>query len=109
MLPAMFASREGRGVSSCRMNLIFRDHALQRMFERGISVEDIEFVLAEGELVEDYPDDFPLPSRLLLGFVDERPIHLVVASDASEQASVIITVYTPSLDRWQSDFKERKT
>ena len=59
-------------------NLRFTAHALERMFERGVSPKDCETVLEEGETIEQYPEDQPFPSELRLGFVGGRPIHLVV-------------------------------
>jgi len=47
--------------------LIFRVHAIQRMAQRGISVEDVRHVLDPGEVIADYSDDFPDPSALVLG------------------------------------------
>ena len=41
--------------------LIFRVHAVRRMFERGISEEDVRAVLATGETIESYPSDTPYP------------------------------------------------
>ena len=37
--------------------LIFRVHEIQRMAQRGISVEDVRCVLDTGEVIEDYPGD----------------------------------------------------
>jgi len=34
-------------------NVLFRVHALQRMFERRISVDDVYAVIARGEAIED--------------------------------------------------------
>ena len=39
--------------------IIFRVHALQRMFERRVTEEDIRHVLETGETIERYPDDKP--------------------------------------------------
>ncbi len=50
------------------MKLVFRQHAIRRMFERRISVEDVNAALVNGKIIEDYPDDAPYPSRLLLGY-----------------------------------------
>ena len=47
----------------------FSRHALQRMFERAISPDEIRKALANGETVADYPEDTPYPSRLILGIV----------------------------------------
>ena len=53
--------------------LVFRVHAIRRMFERKISVADIRQVLGAGEVIEAYPDDKPYPSRLLLGWIGGAP------------------------------------
>lgn len=58
------------------MRLLYRVHAVQRMAERGIREEDVDRVIAEGKEMESYPDDKPYPSRLLLGWVERRPIHV---------------------------------
>ena len=34
---------------------VFSGHAVRRMFERGISVEDVESVLQNGEIIVSYP------------------------------------------------------
>ena len=39
--------------------LIFRKHALQRMFQRSISTADVGTVLIEGKCIIAYPDDTP--------------------------------------------------
>ena len=44
--------------------LIFRDHATRRMMQRGVRVADIRCVIEHGEVIEDYPNDYPCPSRL---------------------------------------------
>jgi len=85
--------------------LIFRQHAIKRMFERSITVDEIETTLAEGSVIEDYPTDTPYPSALWLGFPDSRPLHVVVADSAAER--IIITVYEPNPALWESDWKTR--
>jgi len=77
------------------------------MFERGFSVDDVRAVLTTGEAIEEYPDDFPFPSRLVLGFVQERPVHVVAAHSAQDE-TIIITVYEPDATEWESGFKKRK-
>jgi hypothetical protein len=88
--------------------LIFRKHALNRMFERAISEEDVRRVLTTGEVIQHYPHDAPYPSRLLLGWCGQRPIHVVAADIGDERATVIITVYEPDLQIWEADFKRKK-
>ena len=88
--------------------LIFRVHAAQRMFSRGISDTEVRDIVENGEVIEEYPDDLPYPSRLMLGFVDGRPLHVVVSEDDSVQATVIVTVYEPDPKRWDKSFRRRK-
>lgn len=90
------------------MNLKFRFHAISRMFERNISETDVEMVIKTGKIIEDYPTDQPYPSCLRLGFVKNRPLHIVTADAADEETTVIITVYEPSVDRWLPGFEKRK-
>jgi hypothetical protein len=47
--------------------LIFRVHAIQRVFQRGVTVEDVRQALATGETIENYPDDTPYLSRWCWG------------------------------------------
>lgn len=83
-------------------------HALQRMFDRGISPEDVRAVLMNGEAVEMYPDDKPYPSMLLLSRVGGRPLHVVVAQDAAVGDCFVVTVYEPDATLWHEDFKKRR-
>jgi hypothetical protein len=88
--------------------LVFRVHALQRMFERRVSVEDVMMVVGSGETIEDYPEDKPYPSRLVLGWRGSRPLHVVVAHNMSENIFVVITVYEPDAALWEANFRRRK-
>jgi hypothetical protein len=88
--------------------LVFRKHAIQRMFQQGISAMDVRHVLKTGWAIEDYADDTPYPSRLVLGWCGLRPIHVVAADNRDDQETIIITTYEPDPHRWESDFKRRK-
>ena len=46
--------------------ILWTQHCLQRMQERDISRADVKNGIATGEIIEDYPDDFPNPSCLML-------------------------------------------
>ena len=89
--------------------LVFRVHALQAMFRRGVSFEDVQEVMSGGKAIETYPDDQPYPSRLMLGWPGSRPIHVVAADNASDQETIIITVYEPDPSRWEPGFEKRRT
>lgn len=86
----------------------FRLHAVQRMFERGIRVIDVKEVVKNGKVIEYYPKDNPFPSYLLLGYVKEKPLHVVVAIDPNTKKAIIITVYEPDPNLWQAGSERRK-
>jgi hypothetical protein len=88
--------------------IVFRVHALQRMFERHISDEEVRRVLDAGETIERYPDDRPYPSRLVAGWIGQRPLHVVVADHAEEHMLIVITVYEPDPVLWAPNFKRRR-
>ena len=90
------------------ITLIFRVHAIQRMFERGISEIEVRDVLENGEIIEAYPNDFPFPSRLVLGTSSGRPIHVVVSDDPQAKTTIVITVYEPDPARWDPTFRHRR-
>ena len=88
--------------------LVFRVHALRRMSKRVISEVEVRDVLENGETIEENPQDEPYPSRLLLGWVESRPIHVVVAESAAVDETIVVTVYEPEPDRWTDGFRRRK-
>ncbi len=88
--------------------VVFRVHAIQRMYQRSISEPEVRHVIAAGEIVEDYPDDTPYPSRLVLGGHGSRPLHVVVADNLDDQEKIVVTVYEPDPGEWEPDFKRRK-
>jgi hypothetical protein len=88
--------------------LIFSTHAIKRMFERSITKIDIRRVLVNGEVINDYPEDKPYPSQLILGWSLKRPLHVVIAMDVKEQKLYIVTVYDPGLDQWEPNLRRKK-
>lgn len=85
----------------------YRQHAIKRMFERGISEADVQTALSTGRVIEDYPNDYPLPSCLWLGYINSRPIHIVFANSQDRDERIIITVYEPNAAQWTADFTAR--
>ena len=88
------------------MAYIYRVHAIERMFQRDISENDIKECVENGIVVESYKDDKPYPSFLSLYFIENRPIHVVYAYD-DEKNVIIITTYIPNSTKWENDFKTR--
>ena len=87
---------------------IFRVHAVQRMFERDVSIKKVLGVIKTGETIEDYTSETPEPSRLILGFQGKRPFHVVTSENAEINEITIITVYVPDPEKWKKDFRSRK-
>lgn len=87
--------------------VIFRVHAIQRMFQRGITIEDVRLILKHGEVIKDYNDDTPYPSKLILHWIDGRPIHVVAAYNMEHNEVIVITAYEPDPEIWSSDFRRR--
>ena len=89
--------------------IIYRVHAVQRMFERSISAKKISQALQSGETIEDYSAEMPEPSRLILGFQGKRPFHVVTSENPEINEITIITVYIPDADKWKRDFRSRRS
>ena len=82
-------------------------HAADWFRQRGIRAKDIRHAVTTGEIIEQYPDDYPYPSCLILGKNEQlQPIHVVMSDEGT--ASRIITAYFPSSDKWENDMKTRK-
>ena len=86
----------------------FRLHAIRRMFEREISGQEVLKVIREGEVIEEYPNDEPYPSMLILGFVNDRPIHVVLAVNEEESMGIVVTAYQPDPSLWRDNFRRRR-
>ena len=87
--------------------VIFRLYAVQRMFFRGISREEVRQVLESGDVIETYAEDVPYPSKLLLGWSGRRPIHVVAAENIAGRTTIVITVYEPDPRRWDQGLRRR--
>lgn len=87
--------------------LIISGHAFQKLFERYITVEDIEAVISQGEVIKEYLDDKPYPSFLLLGFINGKALHLVIAKNESGKLCILVTAYFPDTSLWNLTFKSK--
>jgi len=78
--------------------VLISHHARVRMFERNISTDDLLEVLQSGEIIEDYADDEPCPSALILGFITHTAYHVVVGFCTDHIR--VITLYMPEDEKW---------
>ena len=102
----MFNIKDLRAVNTPQ-NIIITQHSRIRLSERGISVDDIINTINNGEIIEEYPKDFPFPSCLIIGTsLGHRYLHVVVS--LNEDFINLITAYYPDPKRWDETFKIRK-
>jgi hypothetical protein len=105
---AWFHPNNPQSIIFFTMKNIYRVHAIERMFERKIDINDIQAALENGETIENYVDETGYPGRLILIRRGNRALHVVTAYDVSEDENIIITGYRPDLEHWAKDFKRRR-
>ena len=90
------------------IKILYRAHAVQRMFEREVSASKVRKALEIADVIEDYSAEMPEPSRLLMGFQGKRPFHVVTSENPEENEITVVTVYLPDANKWKKDFRSRK-
>ena len=85
----------------------FTKHALDQTILRHITIEEVREAIADGEVIEDYPEDKYGPSCLVFGMTKSGgSIHLQ-SSHPSRENIKIITLYQPDPEQW-IDYKVRR-
>ena len=79
----------------CKNNsLRWTNHVFIRLAQRKIDTEDVVYALLHGEIIEQYPTDYPYPSCLVLGTsTNNHFLHIVFGIGAGELW--LITAYHP--------------
>ena len=99
-------------IRRCATNCRFTDHARKEMEEEPlghIHLEEVLQIIETGEIIEQYLDDTPYASCLLLGYTRSgRPLHLVCAPVSAEERLIVVTTYQPDPIRWELDLRRRK-
>lgn len=85
-------------------------HAVRKLRVEGLRKAKVENSLKKCIIIEDYhkTDGRLLPDCLVLEFVNNEPVHAVIAIDIDFDRIFIVTVYRPAAERWESDWKKRK-
>lgn len=81
------------------------NHAQEQMDARGIEWDDAFADASTGEIIETYPGDTEHSSELILGWVESRPLHVVLAYSEDGERVAVLTAYDPDAIRWHADFK----
>lgn len=84
------------------------DHALKRAMERGINIKtDIVNALINGDIIEEYPNDYPFKSYLIYGTtLNHHVLHIVCA--IGDEELWIISEYFPNNKEWEKDLRTRR-
>ena len=83
------------------------NHVIIRLLQRNINQKDVENALINGEIIEEYENDYPYPSCLVFGInLNNDVLHIVCGSNDEELW--IITAYYPDKKEWEDDMKTRK-
>jgi hypothetical protein len=77
------------------------------MAQRGFEPDDIRGSMVNGTVIEEYPEDVPYPSFLVMVWLGQRPVHIVAANNNADEETIIITVYEPDPQKWNSGFTRR--
>lgn len=93
---------------SAAKRILFLPHAVRQMLkpDRMITTKDVRRVIANGEVIEDYPEDASGHSCLIIGITTDRSIHVVCSP--KEEYLTIITAYVPNKQDWEDNYKKRK-
>lgn len=82
-------------------------HAAKRLEQRGISLKEVMDCIMTGEIIEQYPNDYPYPSCLALGNKNtSKPLHAVIGTNGEQLW--IVTAYYPAREKWHDDLKTRR-
>lgn len=87
--------------------IIWTNHVVIRLIQRNITQEDIENAILNGEIIEEYENDYPYPSCLVYGVnLKDKVLHIVCG--LNEESLWIVTAYYPDNIKWEDDLKRRK-
>ena len=85
-------------------------HGWKRLHDDGPDIDDVRAsIVANGSIIEDYPNDVRGSSALLLSFLpDGSPVHSVWAWHDIADVPFLITIYRSSIRKWSSSFRTRQ-
>lgn len=88
-----------------KVTLGFADHAIIEGRKDGLTTEDLETTISQGDIIEDY--DIRV---LLLSFTteDRLPCHVVLEYIPGTAEAVVVTAYVPDAKEWEANWKKRR-
>lgn len=83
-------------------------HADEERIAEGLTVLQLEHVLLNCEILEEYSADPRGASCLVAGFVSPRmPVHVVCGKNHSGHL-ILVTVYMPSMPKWRDPYTRNR-
>ena len=82
-------------------------HATEQMRRRGITLDDVENAIINGEIIERDPQVRPFPKCIFWGFTVLKGESIHVVCSITPQSKVV-TVYFPEEDEWARDRYRRR-
>jgi len=87
--------------------IVFTQHLSLKCEQREIDYEAIKQTILTGEIIEQYPADYPYPSCLIYCLLESKK-HLHTVVGLGDNRIWIVTAYYPDKREWESDYKTRK-
>jgi hypothetical protein len=79
-------------------------HADDERIADSLTISQIEFVLSNCKVLEQYPEDPRGESCLVVGFTfEETPVHVVCGKNTAGHL-FLITVYIPTMPKWKDPY-----
>jgi hypothetical protein len=99
-------------LAKLRQKVLRGDYAVsfthtEKLRQRQIRALDNEQAVANGKIIEDYPDDPRGLSLLLFGMAKKRPLH-IICGNLDDDEILIVTAYEPNEEEWEHDWTTRK-
>ncbi|OQY30206.1 MAG: hypothetical protein B6244_01190 [Candidatus Cloacimonetes bacterium 4572_55] len=90
--------------------ILWSRHGITELLNDDLNRIEVEKAFTTCEIIEDCPTQHrPLPDCLVLSLLkNSKPIHAVVAIDENSDRIFVVTVYRPSKERWENDWRTRK-
>jgi hypothetical protein len=90
--------------------ILWGRHGITELVNEGWNRNLVEKALEDCKVIEDYPTlHRPLPDCLVLGrLATGEPFHAVIGIDQVNDRLFVVTVYKPSLEEWEDDWRTRK-
>lgn len=80
------------------------EHVLRSILEGKITLEHIILVLTTGKIIETHAHPKREKCHVVLGFIDSRPVHVMIAGERQSVLEINI-VYTPESPLWETPGK----